>query len=98
MRCWPRPGLGLVALSGYVALGRELVWLAFLLSPLAPLPFRARLVKAARARLPAKLDTYRRPNRRRCIPRDLGAFLRAWALTGVQLGHQGGGARTGFSA
>lgn len=72
-------GLGLVAQSGYEAWA-WMAWLAFLLSPLAPLPFRARLVRAARARLPEKLDRYV-DQIDDGIPRNLGAFLRAWALT-----------------
>jgi uncharacterized membrane protein YbhN (UPF0104 family) len=72
-------GLGLVADAGY-PVWAWLAWLAFLLIPLLPMPFRAGLVRYARARAPAKLERYV-GQIDDGIPRDLRSFLRAWALT-----------------
>ncbi len=72
-------GIGLVARAGYGPLA-WLAWLAFLVSPLAVMPFRGGLLKAARSRLPAGLVKYA-DEVDDGIPRDLRAFLRAWLLT-----------------
>lgn len=77
-------GVGLVARANYSALA-WLVWLAFLLSPLAVLPFRHRLLGLARARLPERLERYVEEIDDG-IPGDIRAFLRAWVLTVVNWG------------
>lgn len=72
-------GIGLVADTGYEVWACA-VWVAFLLAPLVLAPLRHRLVGWTRKRLPAKLEKYV-DQIDDGIPRDLGAFLRAWALT-----------------
>jgi len=72
-------GVGLVADTGY-EVWACVVWIAFLLAPLVLAPLRHRLVGWTRKRLPAKLERYV-DQIDDGIPRDLGAFLRAWALT-----------------
>jgi uncharacterized membrane protein YbhN (UPF0104 family) len=73
-----------VARAGY-GVAAWLLWLAFLVSPLAVLPFRRPLFAAARARLPARLARYV-DEVDDGIPRDLTAFLRAWMLTVLNWG------------
>lgn len=77
-------GVGLVARAGY-GVAAWLLWLAFLVAPLAVLPFRRPLLAAARARLPARLAGYV-DEVDDGIPRGLAAFLRAWFLTVVNWG------------
>ena len=72
-------GVGLVASAGYAAWA-WLAWCAFLAAPLALLPFRVPLVRAARARFPDRFEKYVEEIDAG-IPRNLTAFLRAWALT-----------------
>lgn len=72
-------GIGLVAGTGYAAWAC-VAWLGFLVSPLVLAPFRHGLVGWARKRLPAKVEKYV-DQIDDGIPRDLMAFLRAWALT-----------------
>ncbi|MDQ2632747.1 MAG: flippase-like domain-containing protein [Pseudomonadota bacterium] len=72
-------GVGLVAGTGFAVWACGL-WLAFLVSPLAVLPFRNPVLAAARGRLPPRLAKFV-DQVDDGIPRDVAAFVRAWALT-----------------
>jgi uncharacterized membrane protein YbhN (UPF0104 family) len=72
-------GVGLIAGAGYDVWAWGL-WLAFLVLPLAVLPFRGPMLAVARNRLPQRfaplVDEIADG-----IPRGAAAFIRAWALT-----------------
>jgi uncharacterized membrane protein YbhN (UPF0104 family) len=72
-------GVGLIAGAGYDVWAWGL-WLAFLVLPLAVLPFRGPMLAVARNRLPQRfaplVDEVADG-----IPRGAAAFIRAWALT-----------------
>ncbi len=76
-------GIGLVAGAGY-AVWAWLLWGVFLLTPVALVPFRDPVLAAARRGLPRfarfmdEVDDG--------IPRNLAAFVRAWALTVLNWG------------
>ena len=72
-------GMGLVAEAGFTA-PWIVAWTLFLIAPLATFPFRGRVLRAARARAPSRLDKYI-DEIENGIPSDLGRFLRAWLLT-----------------
>lgn len=72
-------GIGLVAGAGYAAWA-WLLWLAFLLAPLAAFPLRHVAVSSARERLPARFSRLV-DEIDDGIPRNLAAFVRAWAIT-----------------
>lgn len=72
-------GVGLVAGAGYGAKA-WLLWIAFLVSPLAVFPFRDRVLAVARKRFPARLEKLV-DEIEDGIPGDIGGFLRAWSLT-----------------
>ncbi|HEY6632334.1 MAG TPA: lysylphosphatidylglycerol synthase domain-containing protein [Rhizobiaceae bacterium] len=77
-------GVGLVAGAGFSwwACG---LWLAFLFSPLAVVPFRDPALALARRKLPPRLERFVEEVEDG-IPRDLAAFIRAWALTVLNWG------------
>jgi uncharacterized membrane protein YbhN (UPF0104 family) len=77
-------GIGLVAGAGFAGWA-WLLWLAFLISPLAAFPFRHHVLKAARARMPQRLVGYV-DEIGDGIPHDLTRFLRAWLLTVLNWG------------
>lgn len=77
-------GIGLVARTAFSwwACG---LWLAFLLAPLAVVPFRGPVLALARRKLPQRLEKFAEEVDDG-IPRDLAAFVRAWALTVLNWG------------
>ena len=77
-------GVGLVAATGYKAWACGL-WLAFLVSPLAIFPFRGPVLRAARKKLPPRFTKFV-DEVDDGIPRNLSAFVRAWALTVLNWG------------
>lgn len=77
-------GIGLVAGAGY-GLWAWLLWLAFLLSPIVVLPFRDPVLALARRKLPQRLEKFVEEVDDG-IPRNLAAFVRAWALTVLNWG------------
>ncbi len=77
-------GVGLVAGAGFSLLACGL-WLAFLVSPLAAFPFRDPVLAVARKKLPQRF-TELVDEVDDGIPRNLAAFIRAWALTVLNWG------------
>lgn len=77
-------GVGLVVRAGFDWWACAL-WLSFLLSPLAVVPFRDPMLALARRKLPQRLERFVEEVDDG-IPRDLAAFVRAWALTVLNWG------------
>ena len=77
-------GVGLVVRAGFDWWACTL-WLAFLLSPLAVVPFRDPMLALARRKLPQRLEKFVEEVDDG-IPRNLAAFARAWALTVLNWG------------
>lgn len=77
-------GVGLLAGAGFPWWACAL-WLAFLVSPLAAFPFRGPVLALARRKLPQRLEKFVEEVDDG-IPRDLAAFVRAWALTVLNWG------------
>ncbi|WP_442580777.1 lysylphosphatidylglycerol synthase domain-containing protein [Mesorhizobium sp. ASY16-5R] len=77
-------GAGLVAGTGYRLWACGL-WLLFLVAPLLVFPFRATALGVAREKLPAKF-TKLVDQVDDGIPRNLAAFIRAWAITVLNWG------------
>jgi hypothetical protein len=77
-------GAGLLAGAGFRWWACAL-WLAFLLSPLALVPFRRPVLALARRKLPQRLERFVEEVDDG-IPRNLAAFVRAWALTVLNWG------------
>jgi uncharacterized membrane protein YbhN (UPF0104 family) len=77
-------GVGLVAGTGY-KVWACLLWLAFLVLPLALFPLRDLVVGLARTKLPARISQLA-DQIDDGIPKNTAAFLRAWVLTVLNWG------------
>jgi len=77
-------GIGLVVGRGYAAWA-WILWLGFLVLPLAVFPFRDRMLAIGRARLSPRLEKYV-DEIEDGVPRDLATFVRAWLLTVLNWG------------
>jgi uncharacterized membrane protein YbhN (UPF0104 family) len=77
-------GVGLVADTGYKAWACA-AWFVFFILPIILFPLKSVAVAVARRRLPEKLAKFA-DQIEDGIPRDTGAFLRAWLLTVLNWG------------